>query len=280
MRFRVGYLLCVALVVVGAFVFVAAADADRAALDPSALVPWAGGDSVISPLEAVAARIASRIAGHPVTVRCETASRFRSLEGSGEAAGFVRVLVDPRTNRYAETATVIELTSQVCGALQRFAQAPIKPTRCPRAGDHHAVACFVGAPVARDSPQPSICWSDDPTCYLVVGYSKAFWHAYRAYAFALQVLAHESIHTMQAQAGSVRPEGALVEQQADCYGMQWIPWVAVQLGDSGTDPQSIASYYWLSEYRRKARVDPGYWSADCRPGGALDIRSAGSTSWP
>src|SRR5581483_9222235 len=166
------------------------ASGDHATVSPQAVAPWTGGDAVVTPLEALAGRIATRIAQHPVTVNCETASKFRALAGSRDVLGFVRALTDRSTGRYAETATVIELTSQVCGPLQRFAEAAMKPTRC-KAGNGRFVPCFTGKPV---------------------------------------------------------PQGALVEQQADCYGMQWVPWVAYELGDTGRDTQAIADYFWLAEY--------------------------------
>jgi hypothetical protein len=270
-----------AVSVAAALVVVGSASADRSTLASNTVAPWWGGAAVVTPLEALAGRIATRIAGHQVTVRCETASRFRSLAGSRDVSGFVHTVVDPRTGRYAATATVIELTSQVCGPLQRFAAAAIKPTRCTERGQTRYVPCFVGTPVARGSAGASICWSESPSCYRVASYSGAYWDAYGDYASAIQTLAHEAIHTFQAQAGRLRPQGNLVEQQAECYGMQWMPWVATQLGDSGADPQRIATYFWLGPYRDEASRLPAYWSSDCKPGGALDVRGAGSRRyWP
>jgi hypothetical protein len=270
----------IAAVATAALLAVGSASADRSTLGSNTVAPWSGGDAVVTPLEAVAGRIATRIAGHQVTVRCETASRFRALAGSRDVSGFVHSVVDPRTGRFAATATVIELTSQVCGPLQRFAVAAVKPTRCTERGRSRYVPCFIGTPVTRGSAGTSICWSDAPSCYSVASYSGAYWDAYDDYATAIQTLAHEAIHTFQAQAGKPRPQGNLVEQQADCSGMQWMPWVATQLGDSGADPQALATYYWLGPYRHKAHELPAYWSSACKPGGALDARAAGSRYWP
>ncbi|HZQ81789.1 MAG TPA: hypothetical protein VFB25_07435 [Gaiellaceae bacterium] len=255
------------------------ASGDHATVSPQAVAPWTGGDAVVTPLEALAGRIATRIAQHPVTVNCETASKFRALAGSRDVLGFVRALTDRSTGRYAETATVIELTSQVCGPLQRFADAAMKPTRC-KAGNGRFVPCFTGTPVTSDSTAPSICEAGVPSCYAVVASSRSYWSAYAQYALAIQTLAHEAIHTFQAQAGKPVPQGDLVEQQADCYGMQWVPWVAYELGDTGRDTQAIADYFWLAEYPLKEHDEPSYWSADCRPGGALDLRPAGAPYWP
>lgn len=64
--------------------------------------------------------------------------------------------------------------------------------------------------------------------------------------------------------------------------MQWIPWVAEQFGDGADEAQSIAAYFWIGQYPETMdlhRARP-YWSPDCRPGGALDIRAADATAWP
>ena len=82
------------------------------------------------------------------------------------------------------------------------------------------------------------------------------------------------------------PADSIVEAQAECSGMQWVARVAEQFGDTPDDAQSLAEYFWLLDYPAdETATDPysllrPYWSADCKPGGALDIRPAGSTDWP
>ena len=61
--------------------------------------------------------------------------------------------------------------------------------------------------------------------------------------------------------------------------MQWMPYVAEQLGDTPDDALAIARYFWDKVYPLDISHPP-YWSADCRPGGALDLHLPGSTSWP
>jgi hypothetical protein len=255
------------------------AGADRATVSWDAPQPWAGGAKTLTPIEAIAARIASRIAGHPVSVSCEGVPRFRSSDGT-DALGLVRSRVDVQSGTYTATATVIELTSQVCGPLQRFAQAAQKPTRCLDSRRHALVPCFIGTPVAPASGSAAMCWSK--ACYTVVASGRSYWLAYSQYSVALLVLAHEAIHTQQAVAGRSRPGPDLVETQADCSGMQWIRWVAEQLGASTDDAQAIANFFWHVEYPQGASQHGGlpYWSADCRPGGRLDIRAADATAWP
>jgi hypothetical protein len=263
-------------VVVGALA--AEASADHVTVASNAPQPWAGGAKSLTPIEAIAARIASRIAGHPVSVSCEGVPRFRSSDGT-DALGLVRTLVDS-TGRYAASATVIELTSRVCGPLQRFAQAAQKPTRCLDSQSDALVPCFLGTRVARGSVTPAVCW--DAGCYGVVASRPGYWSAYGRYSFAILTLAHEAIHTQQAIAGRPRPAPDLVETQADCYGMQWMRWVAEQLGASSDDAQSIATFFWHVQYPQAASLHTSrpYWSVDCRPGGKLDIRSADATAWP
>lgn len=105
-------------------------------------------------------------------------------------------------------------------------------------------------------------------------------------AEALLTLAHETIHLEQDRAGAPVPPNRLVEAQAACSGLQWLDWVAVQLGDTLDDAQAIATFEWKLDYPLEARLrEPyarahPYWSAQCKPGGSLDIRPPGSTFWP
>lgn len=270
------FLATLALATAFATLAAAAAAADHGTV-PGSTAPWSGGDAAVTPLETLAARIASHIAGHEVHVHCETATTFRSI-GGGDNAGFVLTAVDRRTNRYAETADTIELTSQTCGPLQRFAEAAVKPTRCSSGG--RLVPCFVGARVAPGETR-AVC--ADGSCFSVVGSADGYWRAYGAYASALGTLAHEAMHTRQAFAGAARPPDHLVEAEAECWGLQWLPWVARQFGDSAADAQSIATFSWLVEYpqmRSTLETRRPYWSQECRPGGKLDIRAPGAAVWP
>lgn len=143
------------------------------------------------------------------------------------------------------------------------------------------VPCFVGGPAIAAN---RVC-NLDGLCYSTATPNVAddFWDAYCDFAYAVQTLAHESIHLAQAQLGAAVPPDSLVEAQAECSGLQWIPWVATQLGASADDAQSIADFAWKLLYstrRGSDSPDLPYWSAECTPGGALDIRPAGATAWP
>jgi hypothetical protein len=275
---RVLALVC-ALSALAAGALAAKAGADRVTVSWDAPQPWAGGVNTLTPIEAVASQIASRIAGHPVSVNCEGVPRFRTSDGT-DALGLVWTRVNSQTGTYAATATVIELTSQVCGPLQRFAQAAQKPTKCLDSQRHVLVPCFIGTPVARASGTAAMCWSK--ACYSVAASGRSYWIAYSQYSVAILVLAHEAIHTQQAVAGRPGTASDLIETQADCSGMQWMRWVAEQLGASSDDGEAIANFFWHVEYPQAAlqRTSRPYWSADCHPGGKLDIRAADATAWP
>ena len=114
--------------------------------------------------------------------------------------------------------------------------------------------------------------------------SDSYWVAYDTYAQAILTLAHESIH-LGGVVGWTLTNGPsvgdpLAEAKANCYGMQWMPYVAEQLGDTADDAQAIAEFYWTYLYPEYKSSFSQYWSADCKPGGSLDIRPAGSTAWP
>lgn len=150
--------------------------------------------------------------------------------------------------------------------------------------------CFLGIPATSSG----LCWTvstesgtPEKSCYEVTANPPGpYWNEYSKYVDALDTIAHESIHLWQAQAGFRVPSDQLVESQATCYGMQWLTYVAVQFGATPDDAQAIATYDWKIEYpgylsvtSEYAKSHP-YWSADCKPGGALDIRGDKSGFWP
>jgi hypothetical protein len=84
-------------------------------------------------------------------------------------------------------------------------------------------------------------------------------------AEALTVLAHESYHL----------RGLQNEAVVQCYAMQAVPRVARALGANPMDAQALAALEYSTGY---PRMPPAYRSADCRPGGALDLPP--TTGWP
>jgi hypothetical protein len=230
------------------------ARADTAAFTSDGTDPWAGGAAVTSQLETVAGAIATKIAGRPVTVRCEDDTDWTSLLGGydltpSQILGFVSFTG-------AQAADYAELSPSICASLQTFATATTKPTKCSltRIVRRRRVAlppapCFVNGRELTSNP--------------------TFWNAYFQTAEALQTLVHESIHL----------SGDPVESHAECYGMQWLAYAAAQLGDTPDDAHAIASYYATELYPSRQTDAPAYWSADCKAGGALDL-TPNDGSWP
>lgn len=118
----------------------------------------------------------------------------------------------------------------------------------------------------------------------------SYWQDYRSYALSLLILAHEAWH-VAGDFGVVIPSGYPnpgqvgypdYEARAECHGLQWIAYVAQQLGDSPDDASAIAQFYVKENYPTlRGRIFKGntYWSADCRQDGPMDI-TPGDGVWP
>lgn len=85
-------------------------------------------------------------------------------------------------------------------------------------------------------------------------------------AFALNVLAHESMHLLQEDPS---------EAQAECWAMQRIVRVGTMLGMSSDTARRRATYYLEKVYPGQY---PEYRTPDCRPDGPLDQSPGGP--WP
>jgi hypothetical protein len=77
-------------------------------------------------------------------------------------------------------------------------------------------------------------------------------------AYAVALLSHESQHA----------RGFRAEAVAECYGMQSIRRTSALLGIDPAYADLLARTYGTQEYPRNL---PGYRSAECRSGGALDL---------
>jgi hypothetical protein len=288
--------------------------ADAAPIQDSPDLPWTNPDHRSS-LELLASDIASVIAGRPVSVRCEGDTDWRSLvqrQGGDPAAelGYVAVSFGQR-GQVTNIANAAELAGgRVCLPLKKFATAVAKPTKCMTAqlvlvtvytttrvavkktvvvaGKRRVqtkwITRRVPTKIVKTGPAqpPAPCYPLTGAVQLVPG---SFWDEYGDYATAILTLAHESLHLggivgVQLANGSIVGD-PLAEAKAQCYGMQWMRYVAERLGDTADDGQAIAQYYWDLVYPRyQSSPYSQYWSAECRPGGALDIRPAGATAWP
>lgn len=207
-----------------------------------------------------------------------------------------------------------ELSPDVCLPLQNFAVAPAKPTKCSQpitqtvtklttqsVQEKRKVRVRVtvrGKKVWRTVTKTVTVTKQVPTqvdqqvpgplapCLanstMLPVSDSTFWPSYQGYAMAMFALAHEAIHLGGAVGGRLSSGYLVGDQQAEahanCYGLQWIPWVATQLGDTPDDALAIAQYAYTVIYPRYQ--GSAYWSADCVPGGAMDIRTDKSAPWP
>jgi len=242
-------------------------------------------------LEHAAGVIASHIAGRPVSVACNTRSEWAKVTAAHGGnpkldSGLVMTEWDPGTGRLVTLASVAELSPTVCSALATFASAETKPTTCrSHTADVPARSSLAGRKAQPGAPRHRAV----VPCYLGNDRTAAirppsFWDTYTRYALALLTLAHESVH-LSGVVGGVLPNGLAVgdpraEAKADCFGMQWIGYLARSLGDTPADAESLGRYVWERIYPASAAAHPRYWSADCRPGGAFDRRPTGAAAWP
>lgn len=85
-------------------------------------------------------------------------------------------------------------------------------------------------------------------------------------AWAASALAHESYHL----------RGVQDEAAAECYGLQATALAAERMGAPPADARRLEDYtFW----NVRPPVDRGYFSPECRDGGALDLHP-GSPVWP
>jgi hypothetical protein len=276
-------LLC-ALLAIGCLLATPASGlADTAPIPQGAPVPGTDPGHQ-TPLELLASRIASHIAGRAVTVSCEGDAAWAARVGGDPSAesGFVATTWLSNGQLLSLSSTA-ELASSICLPLQQFAQATVKPTKCLVKN----VGLLAGRRATARKPRPK---PPSPVpCYvgggkMAIYEPPSFWAAYSADAIAILTLAHESIHLSGVVGGQTASGLALGDQQAeakaDCFGMQWMPYVAEQLGDTPDDAQAIARFFWDTIYPLDQVGHADYWSPDCRPGGALDERPSGTTAWP
>lgn len=295
-----------------ALTFASPSRADTSPIPYTPNLPWTD-PAHHSSLEVLAGQIASRIASRQVTIRCEGDSDWRTLVLSiGADPNWLLGYVGARwysSGALYDISSYAEIAPSVCLALQNFAMAANKPTKCsvptsvqttvykPQRYRVQVTVRVKGKLVhkwvwkTRQVPTTVTTQVPGPLrpCYVggqfLATPTATFWSDYQSYAEAILTLAHESIH-LGGMVGGQLSNGLLVgdqqaEAKAECYGMQWMPYVAEQLGDTPDDAEAIAQWMYERYYPGyQTSPYPQYWSADCRPGGAMDIRSAGSTVWP
>lgn len=277
----------------------ATAAADTVTIPPGTGLPWTD-PAHHSLLEQLATQVAQTIAGRPnVSVRCEGLTDWDTLAAQHRfdpsvELGYVDLPpVYRATLRFAADAEMVQLSPAVCWNLQQFAEASTKPTKCQpivlstapervpvhRRVHGHLVTRYVWRNVTRQTVGPfAPCWG---TAGVIEPGS--YWTAYSGYAHALWTLAHESIHLTQLRDGAYAP-GVMPssETDANCFGLQWLPTVARMLGDTPDDAERIAQFAYAKLYPGYQGVfnnGSPYWSADCRPGGPLDLTPSDGV-WP
>lgn len=232
-----------------------------ASLAPLALAAEPG----TSPLEQAAGVAASEVAGKPVVVRCHD-------EASWAAAGRA-----PESVAFAEFGgTIAELSPAVCAVLDDVWS--VSPTACSQVVAYTETVRrlewvkvrkrirvrvdgklvwrtrlvrerrMVTRQVERERMEPVNCASVADR------------------RFAVLALTHEAWHL-----AGVRDEAA-----AECYGVQRVALVALRLGLTASDAETLAALAWA---RYPARAGTPYWSAECRAGGLLDL-SPGDGRFP
>ena len=144
--------------------------------------------------------------------------------------------------------------------------------------------------VTIQQPGPAVpCYVDGPgggAPQFAIELSRAAVNAYEDTAEAILTLAHEAVHLGGAVGGTTTSGlsygDQLAEARAECSGMQWLAYVAQQLGGSVADAVAISQFQ--ARWRYPLRNTPGnageYWSADCVASGAFDIRTDRAASWP
>ena len=246
------------------------ARADVAAFASDGTDPWTGGAAVTSQLEAAAGAIASTVAGRPVSVHCEADDGWTALaSGFGFERSSVLGFV---TFSGRSPADYAELSPDVCRALQSFATATSKPTKCQLVvRTPQTTVRKVNKRKVRTTKYVALTQPATP-CFANgkrLNAGNQFWDAYFYTAEALQTLVHESIHL----------QGDPVEADAECYGMQHLAYAAQQLGDAPDDAAAIAQYYATLFYPSRLTQAPAYWSPECRENGALDL-TPNDGAWP
>lgn len=283
------------VVVAMSAVAVPAALADSATIPNTGASPWSDPGHQ-SPLELVAGRVASTIAGRKVRVQCDDENAWQAFasEQSFDPGWVLGYVFWPGDTIYLAPST--------CVSLEQFAAADSKPTKCSVASTQtqtirtsvpvrvrvryrvrvrvhgrtvwrwrdrivtrlRTVTTTVQQPVFLP-PAPCSVDGQPSTTLMTSGQ----WDAYDGYVTAMLILAHESIHLA----------GIEDDARANCYGMQAIAYIAEQFGDTPDDAHSLALYFYDQLYPGYLPDHPDYWSSDCYENGPLD-RTPNDGSWP
>jgi hypothetical protein len=243
-----------ALVAAGVLAVVPAALADK---PPP--VPWAGGAAVVSPLEAFAASLASRIAGRTVQVICNGSGEWSQLSAEQKfdpvtVWGFVVFNWDEASQAYVP-ADYMQLSEAACFYLDEYWRAPaaqkgkrcVVQTRVTFVQKKTRLRVIMRVKVkGRWVKRPG--WITQVTQVPVSHSTYEECPDYDNRVFALQTLSHESQHLA----------GVRDEATAECQGMQKLPWFAEQFGATPAQARQMAVDYFTRFYEVKRPGTPYY----------------------
>ena len=279
-------------VLLSALALTAAASADERPL------PWAGGQEVVSELEARLASIAGEFTNKTVSIYCQGNNDWANLAAQGgfnpaTVWGYVEYAWNPGTYTYGPRPYA-HFSEQACLYLDRLLAAVDKRSQ---------KNCQSGTqPIYEDQPRDYIVWKTKTVKKRVRTYhpltGKPVWRTklvkvrvrttvtrlvsvkidevpvystctdWNSKLWAYQTLSHETMHLL----------GAKPEYLAECWGMQSLSWFMIRMGVDTEFAKEIATDVWSDIYLKRP-VGSYYVSSDCRDGGTLDL-VPGNTSWP
>jgi hypothetical protein len=277
--------------------------ADTPLIPESDPLPWTD-PAHMSALEQVANQVASHIAQRPVRVYCDGGHDWSTLAADQKFDPNLYdtwvvswYWTDSRT--FSQNSDIAHVSPRICQRLWEFGNAAAKPTKCPTVvrqsetisvtikvpnmvsrrvrirGKWHVVSRIVLVPTRVTKHITRRVDGPPGPCYSSAGLAPGTSADYGNYVWALWQLARDSVYMFDWRVGA-SIDGAW-EVRANCLGMQWLGWVAAQLGDTPDDGHALASYAYNVIYPR-GEGQP-YWSADCRENGPLD-QSPGDGVWP
>jgi hypothetical protein len=231
-------------------------------------LPWAGGMSAETEFERYAAQVASEIAQRPVKVNCNGATDWTALATQQHfdptlVWGYVMFYSNPATGEL-RPADYMHLSEQACWNLDQWWAAPsekkgkmcrlatqieyktrttkVRVTKRVKVNGRWRTKVSIVTQTQQvkvETPMNEIC----PNYMLRV--------------FALQTVAHESMHL----------SGTLDEAQAECQGMQRLSWVAQRFGATAEQAQQIALDYYRDYYLALRPGTPYFVSGCPNPAG-------------
>ncbi|MBM4363741.1 MAG: hypothetical protein FJ104_13755, partial [Deltaproteobacteria bacterium] len=241
----------------------------------------ASGATERSPLERLLGEVAAKVVHRSVEVRCEGETDWKNLGQSAEW-GYVRFWGYTVGGEFRPSYpdSLAELSPQACWNLQQYAKAALKQSKCPttveqertvvrtrRVPEWRTVRTKAGTArkrvwVKRRIPETVTETVPGPPapCASLPGRPS---REYENVVLSLLTVSHEVMHLA----------GVYDEATAQCHGLQWVAFVARELGADAEDAQSLAAYLFREVYPR-AKATPRmaeYYSDECRAGGSLDL---------